>query len=66
MQVGYIIESTTISVDYWAYTKMPNVTHCFLTHAHSDHTRNLNSNWRGPKIICSFVTFFKKKLFTLK
>ena len=58
MQVGYIIDSTTISVDFWRYKKMAHVTHCFLTHAHSDHIVNLNSNWQGPKIVCSKVSIF--------
>ena len=58
---GYFIDSTTISVDYWAITKMSKITHCFLTHAHTDHTVNLNSRWHGPKIICSMVSKKFKK-----
>jgi phosphoribosyl 1,2-cyclic phosphodiesterase len=50
-----MIESTTLSVDYWVFSKMSHITHCFLTHAHTDHIVNLNSNWRGPRIICSEV-----------
>ena len=52
---GFMIESTTISVDYWVFSRMSHITHCFLTHAHTDHIVNLNSNWQGPKIICSEV-----------
>ena len=62
---GYIIDldsSESISVDYWAITKMNQVIRCFLTHAHSDHTANLKSNWRGPKIICSKVNIKSIKI----
>jgi glyoxylase-like metal-dependent hydrolase (beta-lactamase superfamily II) len=57
---GFMIESTTLSVDYWVFSKMSHITHCFLTHAHADHIVNLNSNWKGPKIICSEVFLNKK------
>ena len=55
---GFMIESTTISVDYWVFSRMSHITHCFLTHPHADHIVNLNSNWQGPKIICSEVCIY--------
>jgi DNA cross-link repair 1A protein len=51
---GFIIRSSTIAVDYWPKNH-PDVTHYFLTHAHSDHTKGLNHDWNGPVIYCSSV-----------
>lgn len=55
-QPGYVIESSTIAVDYWLKRNRSNLTHFFLTHAHTDHMRGLDSKWNGPKIYCSKVS----------
>ena len=53
---GYVINSTTIAVDYWPQAKQePQITHYFLTHAHTDHTKGLDKNWNGPVLYCSAV-----------
>lgn len=53
---GFVIDSTTIAVDYWPKKDSDHITHYFLTHCHSDHTANLDSKWRGRFIHCSHVT----------
>lgn len=52
---GFIINSTTIAVDYWPRQQSTNITHFFLTHCHTDHTRNLDAQWNQSKIYCSKV-----------
>lgn len=60
---GFIINSTTIAVDYWPKQDQPNLTHFFLTHCHTDHTKNLDASWTGPLIYCSKVfQIFQQKL----
>ena len=54
---GFIISSTTIAVDYWPKNDRTNLTHYFLTHCHTDHTKNLDSSWNGSLIYCSKVLF---------
>ncbi len=51
---GFIIKSTTIAVDYWPKNDT-SITHFFLTHAHKDHTKNLDDSWIGPHFYCSSV-----------
>jgi hypothetical protein len=52
---GYIIRHTTISVDYWPRTEKTPITHHFLTHAHSDHLKGLDSTWTHGVIHCTKV-----------
>ena len=54
---GFVISQTTIAVDLWPKKCQSDITHCFLTHCHSDHTKNLDKNWNGPTIYCSKVNF---------
>lgn len=61
---GFVIENTTISVDFWPKTGYSFLTHSFLSHAHSDHTKNLDSAWNNQLIYCSAMT--KKLLIDLK
>jgi hypothetical protein len=60
---GFVIKSTTIAVDYWPKTDNSNITHYFLTHAHKDHTRNLDASWTGPSFYCSPVCHFHNVFF---
>ncbi|CAF0711833.1 unnamed protein product [Brachionus calyciflorus] len=53
---GYVINNTTIAVDYWPKQNQPNITHYFLTHCHTDHTKSLDSSWNISKIYCSKIT----------
>ena len=53
---GYIIHQTTIAVDFWPKQHC-NITHYFLTHCHTDHTKNLDSTWDRSTIYCSEVRF---------
>ncbi len=53
---GYVINSTTIAVDYWPRNE-PKITHYFLTHAHTDHTKGLDESWNGPVLYCSTVIY---------
>lgn len=52
---GFVINHTTIAVDYWPKQNEPNITHFFLTHCHADHTKNLDSSWNLSKIYCTKV-----------
>lgn len=52
---GFIINYTTIAVDFWPRHKNPQITHYFLTHAHTDHTNGLDSDWNDAVIYCSEV-----------
>ena len=56
---GYVINNTTIAVDYWPKQNQPNITHYFLTHCHTDHTKSLDSSWNISKIYCSKVNYSK-------
>jgi hypothetical protein len=53
---GFVIDSTTIAVDFWPSKGYPHLTHYFLTHAHRDHTKNLDSTWSNGPIFCSSIT----------
>ena len=55
---GFIINDTTIAVDFWPKKYNSGVTHYFLTHCHTDHTKNLDKSWRGPTIYCSKVIIY--------
>jgi phosphoribosyl 1,2-cyclic phosphodiesterase len=59
MSTKQIIINSTITVDYWPKRNNSKFTHSFLTHAHSDHMRGLNSKWNGPTIYCSEVSHLK-------
>ena len=59
---GFIIENTSIAVDFWP--KRNDITHFFLTHAHTDHTKSLDVTWNHNKIYCSPLT--KKLICDLK
>ena len=50
---GVVIESAGIAVDYWP-KRNNRLNYFFLTHAHTDHTTNLDKNWK-QKIYCSKV-----------
>lgn len=52
---GYIICDSTISVDYWPRSQNVKITHHFLTHAHSDHTKGLDAKWCHGIIYCTKV-----------
>lgn len=54
IEPGFIVNSTTIAVDYWPKQDQLILTHFFLTHCHTDHTKNLDSSWNSP-IYCSKV-----------
>lgn len=53
---GYVINNTTIAVDHWPRANNSHITHYFLTHAHTDHTKGLDETWNGPALYCSNVT----------
>jgi phosphoribosyl 1,2-cyclic phosphodiesterase len=52
---GFVINLTTIAVDFWPKQGYEHLTHLFLTHAHSDHTKNLDNTWNHQFIYCSHV-----------
>ncbi len=52
---GFVIENTTIAVDFWPIKKYTHITHAFLTHAHTDHTQNLDANYTQHTIYCTEV-----------
>lgn len=52
---GFVIENSTIAVDYWPRQGYAHLTHFFLTHAHSDHTKGLDSTWADQIIHCTTV-----------
>ena len=52
---GFVINSTTIAVDYWPRQENQVITHFFLTHCHTDHTKNLDNKWSQSKLYCSKV-----------
>ena len=58
---GFIINATTIAVDYWPRQDTTNITHFFLTHCHADHTKNLDEKWNQAKIFCSKVVEYNNK-----
>ncbi|CAE7146277.1 unnamed protein product [Rhizoctonia solani] len=51
-----IMPGMPIAVDAFSYGKIPGVTAYFLTHAHSDHYKNLSSSWNNGPIYCSLTT----------
>lgn len=53
---GFIINCSTIAIDFWPKQDHPNITHYFLTHCHTDHTKNLDSKWTRSRIYCSRLT----------
>ena len=59
---GFIINHSTIAVDFWPYIDLNQITHFFLTHAHSDHTKNLTASWKGPPLYCSTVFYTSSSL----
>jgi len=61
---GFVIQFTTIAVDFWPRQGFQHLTHLFLTHAHTDHTKNLDHTWCNQFIYCSQIT--KKLIIDLK
>lgn len=62
---GFIIENTSIAVDYWPKKQNSQITHSFLTHAHSDHIQNLDHLWNGQIIHCSEVKYHSIAAFSV-
>ncbi|GMH41261.1 hypothetical protein BSKO_09171 [Bryopsis sp. KO-2023] len=57
MSNGCAVELTQgcrVSVDYW--NRKEKFQACFLTHAHTDHTKGLSDRWPGPDIHCTEET----------
>ena len=52
---GFIIQFSTIAVDFWPRFKNSCITHYFLTHTHADHMEGLDSSWSDAVIYCSEV-----------
>ena len=62
---GYVIRDSTIAVDFWPRNDKIKITHHFLTHAHSDHTKGLDSSWTHGMIFCTKVNKSKFEKFQI-